>query len=78
MMSLRLSTVEVGAGSLLEQVFDDGNVCVQMRNLLVLFHVDSEFLPHLCLLGKFVNHPAATVIGATGHQMVSLCRSVCE
>ena len=31
---------------LLEQAFDDGNICVQMRNLLVLFHVDSKFLPY--------------------------------
>ena len=31
-----------------------------------------------CLLDQFVTHPAATVVGATGHQMVSLCRSVCE
>ena len=31
-----------------------------------------------CLLGQFVTDPAATVIHATGHQMVSLCRSVCE
>ena len=31
---------------LLEQAFDDGNICVQMRNLVVLFHVGSEFLPH--------------------------------
>ena len=31
-----------------------------------------------CLLDQFVTGPAATVIRATGHQMVSLCRSVCE
>ena len=31
---------------LLEQAFDDGNICVQMRNLLILFHVDSKYLPH--------------------------------
>ena len=63
---------------LLEQAFDDGKICVQMRNLLVLFHVDSEFLPHLCLLDQFVTDPAATVICATGHQIVSLYRSVRE
>ena len=28
---------------LLEQVFDDANICVQMRSLLVLFHDDSRF-----------------------------------
>ena len=31
---------------LLERAFDDGNICAQMRNLLVLFHVVSKFLPH--------------------------------
>ena len=31
---------------LLEQAFDAEKICVQMRNLLVLFHVDSKFLPH--------------------------------
>ena len=34
---------------LLEQAFGDGNICAQMRNLLVLFHVGSKFLPHFCL-----------------------------
>ena len=63
---------------LLEQAFGDGSICVPMRNLLVMFHVDSKFLPHLCFLDQFFTHPAATVIRATGHQMVSLCRSVCE
>ena len=64
---------------LLEQVFDDGKLCVQMRNLPVLFLIDSKFLsPHLCLLDQFVTDPAATVICATGHQIVSLFRSVCE
>ena len=63
---------------LLEQAFDDGNICAQLRNLLVLFHVGSKFLPHFCLLDQFVTDPSATVIRATGHQMVSLCRSVCE
>ena len=32
---------------LLEQAFDDGIICVQKRNLLVLFHVDSSFY-HIC------------------------------
>ena len=49
-----------------------------MRILLVLFHVGSKFLLHFCILDQFVIDPAATVIRATGHQMVSLCRSVCE
>ena len=63
---------------LLEQAFVDGNICVQLRILLVLLHDDSKSLPHLRLLDKFVTDPATTVIRATGHQMVSLCRSVCE
>ena len=49
-----------------------------MKNLLVLFHVDSKFLPNFCPSNQFVTDPAATVIRATGHQMLSLCRSVCE
>ena len=49
-----------------------------MRNLIVLFHDDSKFNPHLCLLDQFVTDPAATMIRATGHQMVALCPSVCE
>ena len=32
----------------------------------------------MCLLDQFVTGRAATVIRATGQQMVSLCRSVCE
>ena len=31
---------------LLWRAFDDGNICVQMGNLLLLFHVDSKFLLH--------------------------------
>ena len=49
-----------------------------MWNLLVFFHVGSKFLPHFCLLDQFVTDPAATVTSATGHQMVSMCPSVCE
>ena len=63
---------------LLEQAFDDGDKCVQMRNLLVLFHVDSKFYRIICLLDQFMTDPTATVIRATGHHKVSLCRSVCE
>ena len=64
---------------LLEQAFDDVNFCVQMmRNSLILFHVDSKLLPHLCLLDHFVTNRADTVIPATRHQMVSLFHSVCE
>ena len=61
-----------------DQIFHDGNICVQMRKLLVMFHVDSKFLPHLCLFDQFVTDPATTVFRAIGHPMVSLCRSICE
>ena len=54
------------------------NVCVLMRILLVLFHVDSKFLPHLCLSDQFATDPAATVIHPACHQMESLCRCVSE
>ena len=63
---------------MLEQAFLDGNICVQMRISLVLFHVDSTFLPYFRLLDQFVTDNAATVIRATGHQIISFCRSVCE
>ena len=35
---------------LMEQAFDDGNIHVQMRRLLVLFLIGSKFLHHFCLL----------------------------
>ena len=34
---------------LLERAFDDGNSCARLRNLLVLFHVGSKFLPNFFL-----------------------------
>ena len=37
-----------------------------------------NFYHILCLLDQFVTDPAATVIRATGHPMVSLCGSLCE
>ena len=43
-----------------------------------MFHVGSKFLLQFRLLDKFVTDPAVTVISATGHQILSLCRSVCE
>ena len=64
---------------LLERAFHDGNSCARMRNLLVLFQVGSKFFTmFLSFADQFVTDPAATVIRATGHQMVILCRSVCE
>ena len=63
---------------LMEQVFDDGNNHVRMGNLLVLFLIGSRF--HL-IFAFWINsstNPAATVVHATGHQIVCLCRSVSE
>ena len=37
-----------------------------------------DFYHISCYLEQFVTDPAATVNRATGHQMVSLCRSVFE
>ena len=48
-----------------------------MRNLLVVFLVDSMFLPQLCLLEQIVIDRAATAIHATGHQLLSFCHSLC-
>ena len=48
-----------------------------MKILLVVFHVDSKFLPHLFLLDQFVTNPAAIAIHATGHQLLSLCPYMC-
>ena len=36
------------------------------------------FTMFLSFADQFVTDPAATLIRPTGHQMVSLCRSVCE
>ena len=50
-----------------------------MRNLLVLFQVGAKILPFIIgFADQFGADPAVTVIRATGHQLVSLCRSVCE
>ena len=63
---------------LMEQASDDGNNQVRMRNLLVLFLIGSRF--HLIFAFKINSspNPAATVVHATGHQIVCLCRSVSE
>ena len=63
---------------LLEQAFDDGNNHVRMRNLLVLFPIGSKF--HLIFAFQINSspNPAATVVHATGHQIICLCRSVSE
>ena len=50
-----------------------------MRNLLVLCQVGAKFFTiFIVFADQFGVDPAATVIRATGHQLVSLCRSVCE
>ena len=63
---------------LLEQAFDDGNNHVRMRNLLVLFLIGSRF--HLIFAFQINSspNPAATVVHASGHQIICLCRSVSE
>ena len=54
----------------MELAFDDGNIHVQMRNLLVLFLLGSKFLPHFRFLDYFVTDPVATVVHANGNQFV--------
>ena len=50
-----------------------------MRNLLLLFQVGAKFFTiFVVFTDQFGTDPAATVIRAIGHQLVSLCRSVCE
>ena len=63
---------------LMEQASDDGNNQFRMRNLLVLFLIGSRF--HLIFAFKISSspNPAATVVHATGHQIVCFCRSVSE
>ena len=63
---------------LMEQAFDDDNNHVRMRNLLVLFLIGSRF--HLMFAFQINSspNPAATVVHATGRQIVCLWRSVSE
>ena len=63
---------------LMEQASDDGNNQVRMNNLLVLFLIGSRF--HLIFAFKTNSslNPTATVVHATGHQIVCFCRSVRE
>ena len=63
---------------LMEQASDDGKNQVRMRNLLVLFLIGSRF--HLIFAFKINSspNPAATVVLATGLQIVCFCRSVSE
>ena len=60
---------------LLEEAFDVG-----MYHIRCAYSWCSNFAPHfLCfvILDHFKNDPVATPIHATGHQLVTLCRSVC-
>ena len=63
---------------LMEQAFDDGNYHVRMRNLLVLFLIGSRVSLIFAFQINSSPNPAATVVHATGHQIICLCRSVSE
>ena len=60
---------------LLERAFDDGNSCALNEEFTSIV---PSWLQVFTIVDQFVADPAATVIHATGHQLVSLCRSVCE
>ena len=64
---------------LLERAFDDGNSCALPEEFTSIVPSWLQvFTIFNCVVDQFVADPAATVIHATGHQLVSLCRSVCE
>ena len=63
---------------LMEQAFDDGNNRVRMRNLIVLFLIGSSFHLIFAFKNNSSSNPAATVVHATGHQIICFCRSVSE
>ena len=59
---------------MLEQAFDDGNIEFKRGYL----RFGSLWVPHfLNCLDHFAVDPAITPVRATGHQLVTLCRSVC-
>ena len=59
---------------MLEQTFDDGNIEFKWGYL----RFASLWVPHLLnCLDHFAVDPAITPVRATGHQLVTLCRSVC-
>ena len=59
---------------MLEQAFDDG--IIEFKRGYSRF--DSLRVPHLLnCLDHFAVDPAITPVNATGHQLVTLCRSVC-
>ena len=64
---------------LLERAFDDGNSCALNEEFTSIFpNWRQVFTIFIWFADQFGTDPAATVIRATGHQMVSLCRAVCE
>ena len=64
---------------LLERAFDDGNSCALNEEFTSIVPSWLQvFTIFNCIVDQFVADPIATVIHATGHQLVSLCRSVCE
>ena len=64
---------------LLERAFDDGNSCALNEEFTSIVPSWLQvFTIFNCIVDQFVADPAATVIHATGHQLVSLCHSVCE
>ena len=63
---------------LLEWAFDDGNFCAQFEEFTSIVPGWLQvFTIFIWFADQFGTDPAATVIRATGHQLVSLCRSVC-
>ena len=71
-------SVDVGSHErsrvMLEQAFDDGNNEFKWG----YFRFGSLWVPHLLTwLDHFAVDPAITPVRATGHQLVTLCRSVC-
>ena len=64
---------------LLERAFDDGNSCALNEEFTsIVPNWRQVFTIFIWFADQFGTDPAATVIRATGHQMVSLCRAVCE
>ena len=63
---------------LMEQAFDDGNIHVKMRSLPVLFLNGSSFNLFFAFMISSSPNPAATVVHATGHQIICFRRSVSE
>ena len=64
---------------LLERAFDDGNSCALNEEFTSIVPSWLQVFTFFnCFVDQFVADPAATMIHATVHQLVSLCRSVCE